>query len=410
MIMMADALGASGGDPEDAVSVGDNERPCGADYAAPQENGYDNNDGYDYGSEEDLAFGKPDVPEESPGYDPDGREQSQGRPPESEMPTEPESMVVTTSASGAQSLFVKDPATGKWIDSETGSELDVSKYQDQLKQFEKDKKWSDAEFEKSSRGETEHDRILRENMRKIGEKQEKDEYLAALEKRYGTSKKGQMKTIIGEDMERNQEWANTWRTNDKILGVGEFGLTVIGSGADVAIDGLATVTPGGVAIRSIYKVAKGVGGTMMDPDKGFNTGSLAEGLIKGGSDAALDYIPGSGLKTVAGKAITTVVGETAGSAAGAALRGEDVGKAAYGGLIDGTSKAAVGAISDKLAGDLPAISAPKKPLTDSIRSIPTMKNVIVSKAGGTKIATAVIDEYGVKPIITDPVKDALVKK
>ena len=60
---MADALGASGGDPEDAVSIGDNERPGGADYQAPQQNGQSGKGfGAEYvGPDEDLSFGKPDA-------------------------------------------------------------------------------------------------------------------------------------------------------------------------------------------------------------------------------------------------------------------------------------------------------------------------------------------------------------
>jgi hypothetical protein len=125
---VADALGASGGDPEDAVSIGDNEKPGGADYVAPQESGsadYGGGDGEDYGNEEDLSFGKPDVPTEEPGSVPLGQdEQSYAG---AEMPAEPESMVVTTSAQGAQTLIVRDPATGGWVNAETGNPFDLER-------------------------------------------------------------------------------------------------------------------------------------------------------------------------------------------------------------------------------------------------------------------------------------------
>jgi hypothetical protein len=129
-----------------------------------------------------------------------------------------------------------------------------------------------------------------------------------------------------------------------------------------------------------------------------NWGNLAEGAIKGGADAGLDYIPGGGgMKTIAAKAGVTVLGEGVGSAAGAALRGEDAGKALSEGLKSGAYKAAVGAITDKAAGDLPNPVITR----GSFKAVPNLKNVIISHAGGTKIGASLVDEYGVKPIILD---------
>ena len=126
-----------------------------------------------------------------------------------------------------------------------------------------------------------------------------------------------------------------------------------------------------------------------------NWGNVTEGAIKGGADAALDYIPGSGAKTMVAKAGVSIMGEGAGSAAGAALRGEDVGKALSGGLKAGAYKAAVGAATDKIAGGLP------NPIISrgSFKAVPNMKNVIVSGAGAKKIGSTLVDEYVVKPVV-----------
>ena len=180
----------------------------------------------------------------------------------------------------------------------------------------------------------------------------------------------------------------------------EVGAVAVGTAADVGIDGLAIITPGGTKIRAGYKVLKGVAGTMADAGaKGkdvLNWGNVTEGAIKGGTDAALDYIPGGGgVKTVAAKAGVTVFGETAGSAAGAALRGEDVGEAVTKGLKDGAYKAAVGAVTDKVAGDLP------NPIVSrgSFKAVPNLKNVIISNTSAKKIGAALGDEYGIKPVV-----------
>ncbi|MBU7006561.1 hypothetical protein [Phosphitispora fastidiosa] len=138
---VADALGASGGDPEDAFSVGDNERPGGADYAAPKESAFDGDEGYDgqdYGTEEDLSFGKPDVPEETPDQTSYGQPEQPQTAPEPAAPAEPESMVVQTSARGAQTLIVRDPATGGWVNAETGNPFDLEAHQKNLPKQTKD--------------------------------------------------------------------------------------------------------------------------------------------------------------------------------------------------------------------------------------------------------------------------------
>jgi len=59
-------------------------------------------------------------------------------PPTTEVPPEPESMVVTTSVHGAQTLIVKDPKTGQWIDSDTGAIFDIDKHNKDFPQQVKD--------------------------------------------------------------------------------------------------------------------------------------------------------------------------------------------------------------------------------------------------------------------------------
>ena len=139
--IVADALGASGGDPEDQFSVGDNERPGGADYVEPKESafgGYDDYDGQDYGTEEDLSFGKPDVPEETSGQTSYGQPEQPQAAPEPAVPAEPESMVVQTTARGAQTLIVRDPATGGWVNAETGNPFDLEAHQKNFPQQAKE--------------------------------------------------------------------------------------------------------------------------------------------------------------------------------------------------------------------------------------------------------------------------------
>lgn len=393
MVMLADAMGNTDNPDEgDAISMGDNEGSV-SDLSSsgevyPEE-----------AYEEESEPGREPEPEPAPGIE---QPEPQPAPETEQLDQEPETLVVQTSANGAQTLYVKDPKTGEWVDPETNSVLDIEKHGEALERLKQEKKWNDAEFEKISSGESEHDKSLRESMEKIREKESSESYKNALKSKYGTDNLEEIAVIVEERKQRAAEWADIWRRNDKILGVAEAGAVAVGTAADVGIDGLAVITPGGTKLRTIYKVSKGIAGTMAEAGaKGkdvVNWGNFAEGAIKGGADAGLDYIPGGGgVKTIAAKAGVTVLGEGAGSAAGAALRGEDAGKALSEGLKSGAYKATVSAITDKVAGDLPNPVMTR----GSFKAVPNLKNVIVSGAGGTKIGASLADEYGIKPIISD---------
>lgn len=221
---VADALGSDGGDPEDAVSIGDNERPGGADYVAPKESafgGYDDYDGQDYGTEEDLSFGKPDVPEEGKAQIPYGQpEQTQAAP---EMPLGPESMVVQTSVRGGQTLIVRDPATGQWVNAETGNPFDLEAHRknfpQETKEFEEYIKRSE-DLERT--GQTAMQRALDEISRK------EQENFEAIQKEINQRWREQL-AREQESLEWQQEHAQ------KLSGWGRIiGDSVINAGDEVA--------------------------------------------------------------------------------------------------------------------------------------------------------------------------------
>jgi hypothetical protein len=414
MIMMADALGASGGDEEDAVSVGDNEKPGGSDYVATegQSEGYDSEGsfGEEYeGSEEDNTFGKPDVPEDIPGQadqpvqqDPQAQQNQQGQAGQTAqpiVPEEPESMVLQTSPNGAQSLFVKDPTTGKWIDAENGAELDTDKYGEWKNQMDSDKKFNDAEFEKNTKGEMTQDKINREKMGEIADKYKKEEYMQKLEKKYGTSDRAELEKIIGSNMEKDLAAVDHYNTIANIAAGGEFIAVVASSGADVGMDILSKADPTGTAnlVRNVYVVTKGV--VSATAEKGINKASVLEGLFKGTGDMIAKNIKPEGLSGYGGRAISRATGEFLGTTTGGYLRGEDVGNAARKGFIGGIGKATVGAITDKLAGGTPKIPSVADPLRDPINATNMLKSTFINRFAGVKTASGTINHFYVKPAI-----------
>ncbi len=405
MIMLADAMGNTDNPDEgDVVSVGDNEQ---SERTVSETSGGGILDG---DSEVETEYEPEDEPDRKPeetSQESDNEPDQEAQPESEEKPStkEPESMVLKTSANGAESLYVKDPITGEWVNAETGGVLDVEKYPEAMEQMQSNKEWSaERETEIESKGGSEHDKTLRENMEKIRQDEQKAAYENTLRKKYGTDDLEEINKIVVERKARAEEWADTWRRNDKVLGAMEVGAVAVGTAADVGIDGLSTIVPGGSGIKAGYKVIKGVAGTMAEAGaKGkdpFTLANLAEGTIKGAADAALDKMPGG--DGFAGKALSnlgkgalTMAGEGAGSGMGAALRGEDVGEAIEKGLKDGAYKAAAGFVTDQIGGDLP------NPIVSrgSFKAVPNLKNVIVSGAGGTKIVSSIADEYGVKPIV-----------
>lgn len=404
MVMLADAMGSTDNPDEgDAVSVGDNEKPGGSDYISkesPQQ---------DISNEVEAELDIEPEQNNELEYEPENKSQKlEEKPipeesPKPEIPEEPEEMVLQTSANGAQSRYVKDPETGEWVNPETGGVLDYEKYKESAaKQFEENKKINDEQFEKNSKSDTEHDRILSEEMQKIKDNEKWETYKNERKSKYGLNNLDKIGEIIDKRAEAEKENFEKWQTIGNINAVGEVGSTVVGAVADTAIDGLSEITPGGDYIKAGYKLTKGVAGNMAE--KGVNAGSFTEGVIKGGTDAATDFIKidNSYVKAVV-KATTTIAGETGGSAAGAYIRGGDENwkQAAAEGLTDGVFKAGVGAVTDGITSNAPDISIPNG------SSASTMKNVLVNKTAATKIVSSLTDEFVVKPGVVQPIKDEI---
>ncbi|NMA93231.1 MAG: hypothetical protein GX975_01070 [Clostridiales bacterium] len=414
MIMMADAMGNTDEpDLDDAISVGDNERVAGASESSgggvlggDEEWGYE---AEDYSSEYEPAdepYREPESyqPASETGVPETGAAQTEPEVPE--IPAEPETMVLRTSAYGAESMYVKDPVTGEWVNSETGAILDLDRYEESIRQMDENRAWKEErEREIAARGGSEYEKELRENMRKIREKEQQTFKENALRTKYGLDDLKQIRKIMEDEQAEAAAWANTWHRNGNLFAAAEYTAVGVDVVTGVAVDGMAKVVPGGTAVRGGYKLLKGVSSTMSDAFANkkdvFTLANLAEGAIKGGADALTDIVPGgpgfAGKALEAtGKATVTVYGETLGSAAGAYLRGESTSEALVKGFKEGSYKAAVGFVTDQLAGELPD-AAIGDVTRSNVKSY--MKNVVVSRTTGVKLASAYTDEYALKPAI-----------
>ena len=414
MVMLADAMGntdepdmedreagddgSNGADRTDSSGETDdrNDNDSQAEDESSEETA-DSDSGDEYGQQPEQS--EKEAEEEKPVEETPEKKEAE------KAPEEPEEMILKTSANGAESRYVKDSETGEWVNAETGNILDYEKYKSTVaQQLEDDKKFNDEQFEKISKGETAHDKALREEMQKIEDAERSEAYNNHLKSKYGTDDLEKVKEIIDENQKRAEASYEKWKEIADFNDTGDKIATGVGVIADVGVDGLSTITPYGKEIKAGYKVLKNISGTMAE--KGVNWGSFTEGAIKGTADAGSDFIniQNPHLNKIA-KASLAVTAESGGSAAGAAIRGgdEDWKKAAAEGAIDGSFKAIVGAATDGVAGDFPSVPSPK----NASGIIPAVKNVLISKTAATKTASGMLDEFGVKPKVVQPIKDAI---
>lgn len=212
---LADALGNSDEPDDDPFSVGDNERPGGSDYKAPQQEdqyggGNDGETGGDqeesgYEAEEDNAFGKPDVPPETQGdgqvtqdtqtgeAGAGGEQQPGGEPQPGAEAQPPKNMVVQVDHTGRTAEIQYDPTRGTWVNTESGNDFDMDRYvRDVAPSFGKDKEFIETQRHKLETGDTAIDRELDRI------KKERDEKLADIKKEMDDRKRADLEKEMAD--------------------------------------------------------------------------------------------------------------------------------------------------------------------------------------------------------------------
>ena len=214
---LADALGNSGGDPEDAVSVGDNEIISGGSSSGDSSGSYENEDynNEDYGQEEAGEDYNEDYSGDETSSNQNKEAGTSTEDHEAPIPTtpeEPESMVIATTHNGAQELIVRDPETGGWVNAETGNPFDLEKHQKESPgQFEDVKKHLEHNKELEKNGQT----SMQQAMKEIDDRYEQE--MATIQQEIDKRKLEQLKRDM-EWLEYEQEKANKANSLGKIIG------------------------------------------------------------------------------------------------------------------------------------------------------------------------------------------------
>lgn len=266
------------------------------------------------------------------------------------VPAEPESFVFTDPATGAQSLYERDPETGQWVNPQTGGIVDISDLERFAKQREADAKWTGDQMDKLRNRTTETDRLLRDDQEKLRQKFEEIDRQGAKDKAairsgtYGMTDEQRNKYLRDRQdnfVSKQQAAHRTAENWDRAVQVAE-GVQLV---ADVGVDVLSTVTApvGGKAVADAYAIAKNVASSASKAaSKGRSVwGGIGQGVVNGLIDVGQNH---AGTKFQ--KALANVGGEAFKGGLDAGIKGENIVDATCKGVGNGLTK-----LSIDLAGD-----------------------------------------------------------
>ena len=267
---------------------------------------------------------------------------------------EPESFVFTDPATGAQSLYERDPETGQWVNPQTGGFVDISDLDRFAKQREADAKWTSDQMDNLRNRTTETDRLLRDDQEKLRQKFEEIDRQGAKDKAairsgtYGMTDEqrndylNKRQSQLINKQEAAHQTAKNW---DRAVKTAQ----VVQKAADIAVDGLSVATgPAGKLVANIYTGVKNVAGETTDAVVNGKSvvGGIAKGLAKGGADIGQNLAGGKWYTKLA----TYVGTETGKELVVAVVDGESKTAALQKGLVNAGMKWSIDAIGDTISG------------------------------------------------------------
>lgn len=259
----------------------------------------------------------------------------------------------TDPISGEKRNFVHN-GDGTYTDPNTGATYTPEELSQQMKHREDNAKTirhDEKQFKKnvnedSKRNEqiSNESKILEEDLQREREERAHREKVERIATNLGMSgaSEDDVKKELARRMERDEEFRQKMHdyAQRRDMAVDTLEKTV--EIADYAMS--AGESLGGAAGKAVSATYKGIKNTVSTvAEKGLSTGSVVEGVIKGGTEAATTLM-NSGIA----KAGVTIGGTVAGEVTGAVNDGADIGDAIKEGLITGTGNAAIGAVGDAI--------------------------------------------------------------
>lgn len=253
-----------------------------------------------------------------------------------------ETRVVTDSATGAQTLYIKD-ASGQWVSSDGSSVLDTDKLPDWQKQRDSDRAWQDKVNEEVEKP-TKFEEIDRKQA--LEEEQiHRESYIEQVATRHGVdaSDMDAVYEKVAHDQARAevdvQKWTEVAEHNDTGLKIAENLKTT----ADYSVSALGAVTgPAGTVVKDVYAAGTTIMGDVSEAvaagKDAFDVAQAAAGAV---TKSAVSVIQNHATG-VAGKSAADIVGGAASGGIDAYVKGESVGQ----GIAKGTASGAMNAMVD----------------------------------------------------------------
>jgi hypothetical protein len=258
---------------------------------------------------------------------------------------------ITDPISGENRTFVHN-GDGTYTDPVSGATYTPEELSQQMKHREDNAqtiRQDEEQFKKNVKEDSNRNQELSEESKRLAEdlRRERDERAHREKVERVATKLGMsgaseddVKKELARRMERDEEFRQKMHDYAKRRDMAVDTLETTVDIVDYAMS--AGEALGGAAGKTVSATYKGVKNTVSTvAEKGLSTGSVIEGVIKGGTEAATTMMD-SGIA----KAGVNIGGTVAGEVASAVNDGNDVGDAIKEGLIKGTGNAAIGTVGD----------------------------------------------------------------
>lgn len=268
-----------------------------------------------------------------------------------EVPKE-ETYTLKDAATGAETLYIKDTATGEWVSSDGSSVLDPDRVSEWQNQRNADRAWQD-EANKGVEKPTRFEDIDAEEAR-MNEQISKETYYEKIAIKHGADP-SDMDSVYEKvahdqamDEVRAQQWTEAAERADTGLKIAENLKTT----ADYSVSALGAVTgPAGTVVKDIYAAGTTIGGdvsqAVADGKDAYEIAQTAAGAVTKTAVAVIqNHATGAG-----GKAAADIAGGATTGGIDAYVQGKDVGQGIATGTASGILSAGVDA-GGEMAGAL----------------------------------------------------------
>jgi hypothetical protein len=257
---------------------------------------------------------------------------------------------VTDPVNGQKRIFVSN-GDGTYTDPITGATYTTEELSEQMEHRADNAgtiRQDEAQFERNvsedslrNRERSDESLQLEKDIREEREERSQREKIERMAVKLGISgaDKKQVDEALRERQDNEEAYQEKMHDYARRRDIAVKTLEVTTEAADYAMSAGEALVPGGKTVSATYKGIKNVVSTVAE--KGMSTGSVIEGVIKGGTEAATTVMD-AGI----GKAATAFGGTVAGEIAGAVNDGEDLGDAMVRGTVKGTFNAASNAVGD----------------------------------------------------------------